>query len=142
MAAEQLPEIYFHVGMGKTGSKYIQYRVFPKFKGIRYIQRTSYNRAKKIIQKEDALKYLVSNEFDQQLEEEVKYWASTFPDTHPIIVFRRQDSWIASQYRRFIKNSYTFSFSEFIDLKNDQGCLLYTSPSPRDATLSRMPSSA
>ena len=24
----------------------------------------------------------------------------------------------------------------------DQGCLLYTSPSPRDATLSRMPSSA
>ena len=31
------------------------------------------------------------------------------------------------------------------ELKNtlkDQGCLLYTSPSPRDATLSRMPSSA
>ena len=27
------------------------------------------------------------------------------------------------------------------DLKN-KGCLLYTSPSPRDATLSRMPSSA
>ena len=25
---------------------------------------------------------------------------------------------------------------------NDFGCLLYTSPSPRDATLSRMPSSA
>ena len=24
----------------------------------------------------------------------------------------------------------------------DKGCLLYTSPSPRDATLSRMPSSA
>ena len=28
------------------------------------------------------------------------------------------------------------------DLKNDPSCLLYTSPSPRDATLSRMPSSA
>ena len=27
-------------------------------------------------------------------------------------------------------------------LDNIQGCLLYTSPSPRDATLSRMPSSA
>ena len=26
--------------------------------------------------------------------------------------------------------------------KLEQGCLLYTSPSPRDATLSRMPSSA
>ena len=27
-------------------------------------------------------------------------------------------------------------------LINEEGCLLYTSPSPRDATLSRMPSSA
>ena len=28
------------------------------------------------------------------------------------------------------------------DIKVNIGCLLYTSPSPRDATLSRMPSSA
>ena len=28
------------------------------------------------------------------------------------------------------------------DIKKDEICLLYTSPSPRDATLSRMPSSA
>ena len=28
------------------------------------------------------------------------------------------------------------------DVIEDSGCLLYTSPSPRDATLSRMPSSA
>ena len=28
------------------------------------------------------------------------------------------------------------------DVENYPGCLLYTSPSPRDATLSRMPSSA
>ena len=109
------------MGMGKTGSKYIQYRVFPKFEGIRYIQRTSYNQAQEIILKEGAPKYLVSNEFDQQLEKEVKKWAETFPDTYPIIIFRRQDSWIASQYRRFIKNSYTFSFQEFIDLENDEG---------------------
>ena len=30
----------------------------------------------------------------------------------------------------------------FTHNKNTIGCLLYTSPSPRDATLSRMPSSA
>ena len=29
-----------------------------------------------------------------------------------------------------------------VDIKLDKTCLLYTSPSPRDATLSRMPSSA
>ena len=31
---------------------------------------------------------------------------------------------------------------DYIDVKGLQICLLYTSPSPRDATLSRMPSSA
>ena len=32
--------------------------------------------------------------------------------------------------------------SGFINALTKEGCLLYTSPSPRDATLSRMPSSA
>ena len=32
--------------------------------------------------------------------------------------------------------------ASFNDTKQDNDCLLYTSPSPRDATLSRMPSSA
>ena len=31
---------------------------------------------------------------------------------------------------------------EIVKLCKEWGCLLYTSPSPRDATLSRMPSSA
>ena len=30
----------------------------------------------------------------------------------------------------------------FVEIKSDKGCLLYTSPSPRDRTRSRMPSSA
>ena len=33
-------------------------------------------------------------------------------------------------------------FSIAVDLMKASTCLLYTSPSPRDATLSRMPSSA
>ena len=33
-------------------------------------------------------------------------------------------------------------YSVDMDIFDDHSCLLYTSPSPRDATLSRMPSSA
>ena len=38
----------------------------------------------------------------------------------------------------------TWTFGHLCELKepDDYTCLLYTSPSPRDATLSRMPSSA
>ena len=37
-----------------------------------------------------------------------------------------------------------YGYYDSVELKMDGiwGCLLYTSPSPRDATLSRMPSSA
>ena len=34
------------------------------------------------------------------------------------------------------------AFDGHVTFQNFDGCLLYTSPSPRDATLSRMPSSA
>ena len=37
---------------------------------------------------------------------------------------------------------YESNDSEEIEVEQVQDCLLYTSPSPRDATLSRMPSSA
>ena len=36
----------------------------------------------------------------------------------------------------------TFAVLLYFDFTEDEDCLLYTSPSPRDATLSRMPSSA
>ena len=37
---------------------------------------------------------------------------------------------------------YNRNFSPLDQINTDNVCLLYTSPSPRDATLSRMPSSA
>jgi len=115
------PEIYFHVGLGKTGTTFLQYQVFTQLKGVKYIQRTRYKKAKHIIAKGKPVKYLVSREFDQQLETEVKDFAATYPNTTAIMVLRRHDSWIASQYRRAIKNGFTYNFNEFIDLENDTG---------------------
>ena len=39
-------------------------------------------------------------------------------------------------------NREVWTFNEGVDNRIARPCLLYTSPSPRDATLSRMPSSA
>jgi len=114
-------KIYFHVGTGKTGTTFLQYRVFPKLKGLYYIQRTRYNKVKKIINNTKHDKYLVSREFDQQLEYEVKLFSANFPEAIPIIVFRRHDGYIASQYRRFVKNGFTGDFVDFFDLENDKG---------------------
>ena len=115
------PEIYFHVGMGKVASTYLQYDVFPFYKGVHYIQRTKYKRAKQIIARGQYDKYFVSREFDQQMEAEAKDFSSAYPQARPIIIFRRHGSWIASQHRRFVKNGNPWEFDEFIDLEHDQG---------------------
>ncbi|MCF8337830.1 MAG: hypothetical protein K9I74_07570, partial [Bacteroidales bacterium] len=113
--------IYFHPGLGKTGTTYLQYKFFPKLKGIHYIQRTKYNQASRIINTTNHNKYLVSREFDRQFFEETKKFADAFPDAHPILVLRRHDKWIASQYRRLTKNGRGITFKEFIDIKNNKG---------------------
>ncbi|MFO8236037.1 MAG: hypothetical protein R6U04_11610 [Bacteroidales bacterium] len=114
-------EIYFHVGLGKTASTYLQYKVFPKFKGIYYIQRTRYEKYPKIIEQTNHKTYLISREFDRQFEREVRRMASHYPYASIIIVLRRNDSWLASQYRRYVKNGGYKSFGEFVDIENNQG---------------------
>lgn len=114
-------EIFFHVGLGKTGTTYLQYKVFPKLKDIFYIQRTRYKNSLQIIERSSQTKILVSNEFDRQLEQEAKWFSAKYPEAKVIIVFRRHDSWIASQYRRFVKNGFYKDFSDFFDIDNDMG---------------------
>jgi len=114
-------DLFCHVGLGKTASTYLQYKFLPKLKGIRYIQRTRYHRFDRIIARTKHTKYLVSREFDRQFEREVKKIAEKFPGAHIIIVLRRNDGWIASQYRRYVKNGGIEPFENFVDLENDQG---------------------
>lgn len=114
------PEVYFHVGLGKVASTYLQYNVFPKLKGIHYIQRTKYKKSVDIIRQGKYKKYLVSREFDRQFEEEVRWFSSYFPHTKVIICFRRNDSWIASQYRKAVKNGFHWGFEDFFDLDHPE----------------------
>lgn len=114
-------ELYCHVGLGKTASTYLQYRFFPKLKGVYYIQRTKYRRFDRIIESTAHSKYFVSREFDRQFEREVRKIAGRYPEARIIIVLRRNDSWIASQYRRYVKNGGSQPFERFLDLDHDRG---------------------
>ncbi len=115
------PEIFFHVGLGKVASTYLQHRFFPKLKNIRYIPTNRYRRCKKLISSLSDNRFLVSREFDRQLERELAWFTETFPSPHVIVIFRRHGSWIASQYRRYVKNGWYWDFDRFIDLDDDAG---------------------
>ena len=65
-----------------------------------------------------------------------KYWLNSLAPTIVMIILLIVGYWI-TEYKIMTKQNYVPSANEFYN-----SCLLYTSPSPRDATLSRMPSSA
>lgn len=121
MDTVQQPEVYFHVGLGKTASTWLQNKVFGHFEGITYLHPTEYKHWKETIAHSHKAKVLISREMDQQLEREVKKFAAVYPDTIPIILLRNNAQWIASQYRRFLKNGYPLSFKEFFDVEQDTG---------------------
>ena len=116
MSKDNSPEIYFHVGLGKVASSYLQQRVFPKLEDIEYISTHKYKKSPSIIAQDESKKYLVSREFDRQYEDELRWFAKHYPSARIIIIFRRHDSWIASQYRRFVKNGHTMPFGDFFNL--------------------------
>lgn len=121
MDSRKVPEVYFHVGLGKTASTWLQNKVFGKFQGVLYIHPTAYTQWRKAVVNTMYDKVLISREMDQQLEREVSAFAAVRPDTHAIIVMRTNAQWIASQYRRFLKNGYCFTFEEFFDVEHDNG---------------------
>ena len=61
--------------------------------------------------------YLISREFDRPLEQEIKKISNVFPQTKIIIVFRKHEKWISSQFKRMSKNGWHWSFEQFY--KND-----------------------
>jgi hypothetical protein len=114
--------VTFHIGLGKTGSTYLQHKFFPKLKGVTYIHSRKYHRVFDLLQqKNDGGSYFVSREFDQQLERECTKIAGHYPDAKIIMVLRPPESWIASQYRRFAKNGIHENFQEFFDIEHDAG---------------------
>jgi len=112
-------KIYFHVGLGKTGSTYLQKKVFPKLRNIKYIPTNQYRKSKIILNGKSEGNFLLSREFDIQLKQQLRWFVSTYPETKVIIVFRKHDQWLLSQYKRHVKNGWYKGFDAFFSLEND-----------------------
>lgn len=114
-------QIFFHVGTAKTGSTFLQNRVFPKLRKIHYIPTNRFKKVFSILAKTSFNKYLISREFDRQMAYEVYKFSAQYPDAQPIIVFRQQHTYAASQYRRVVKNGFKGDFKTFFDLEGNSG---------------------
>ncbi|KPM49806.1 hypothetical protein [Jiulongibacter sediminis] len=107
-------EIYFHVGVERTGTKYLQKSIFPSYKKLHFINKDRYPEAKEIILKKEHKRYLVSMELNlnSHFEVEVNDFLSAFPQARIIMVMRPLSGWLVSHYKRIVKNGFNIRFDE------------------------------
>lgn len=114
-------ELFFHVGLAKTGSTYLQNKFFHKLEGIKYIHTSKFYKYERIISQSNEKRLLFSREFDRQFFDETAKIANLYPNAKIIIVLRSNEQWIASQYRRYVKNGGSKDINEFIDITDNKG---------------------
>ncbi len=118
-------EIFFHVGLPKTASTFLQRNVFPKFKDIQFIKKHDFKQRGPIIEQSDHRKILMSIELNPDAQggkEKLEDVSRKYPHTHPIIVLRRHGSWLKSKYKYYLRKHGSGSFDQYFDL-NDRGIL-------------------
>jgi hypothetical protein len=118
---EHNKHLYFHVGLAKTGSTYLQNKFFHKLSGLRYIHTSKFYKYNEYVKKYKDLPLLFSREFDRQFHRETLKIAQKYPQAKILIVLRSNEQWIASQYRRYVKNGGSVDIEDFIDVQNNKG---------------------
>ena len=117
--------IFFHLGLPKTASTFLQRNVFPKFNDIQFIKKHDFIHRDRIIEKTGHRKILMSIELNPDAQgglEKLKDVSQKYPHTHPIIVLRRHGSWLKSKYKYYLRKHGTRNFDRYFDLK-DKGIL-------------------
>jgi len=117
------PQIYFHVGLPKTASTFLQRNIFPKLEGIEYVKKHAFKHYHKKVRKCRAEKILFSTELNigkRRTDHKIKNFARSYPDATPIILLRRHDRWIRSKYKQHIRKHGWLHFHQFFNL-NDTG---------------------
>ena len=113
------PEVFFHVGLPKTGTTYLQRLIFPNLKGIQFYKKRLYDKHHDIIQNSDYDKYLFSCEFDKPLKERLLQIKINYPQAKIIVCFRPQVAWLASRYRYHIRKFGGATWAEFFSARNN-----------------------
>lgn len=102
MIDSEKQEIYFHLGLPKTASTYLQRVAFPQLKGIHFHKKHDFNQYK-TLSPENGDKHLFSCEMDTGIFDEMDRISQIFPGAYIILVFRSHYSWIVSKYKYSIR---------------------------------------
>lgn len=115
-------QLFFHVGMPKTASTFLQRNVFPHFQDVYFIKKHDFRHHKTLIAQTDADKILLSIELN--LDGKMGYdkmvqIAHEYPGTQPLIVLRRHSSWLKSKYKYYLRKHGMASYWQYFNPNGD-----------------------
>ena len=113
--------IYFHLGLPKVASTYLQNEVFPKLENCRFIRKREFLKYKEIDTDLASSNLLFSSEKDRGLEESLDDILKYHPNAKVIICIRRHEDWIFSKYKYYIRKHGWMNFGQFIDINSNNG---------------------
>lgn len=119
----QKKEIYFHVGLPKTASTFLQQKIFPRFKGVHFTRKRYTDKYPEIVVNTDHNKFLFSCEYADNLEVKLDLLEQRFPQAKVILVLRKHTGWISSKYKYHIRKHGSHDFRSFFDIYEDKGVL-------------------
>lgn len=118
---DQKFEMYFHLGLPKVASTYLQTQIFPHFTGINYYRKRKFNQYKTLDINALSGKYLFTEERDRKMEAAVIDIVERYPEAKFILMLRRQDKWILSRFKYHIRKHGWRTFNQFFNLDKNDG---------------------
>ena len=109
--------------MPKTATTFLQRKVFPKLKNIKYSKKHDFWKFRDVNAHADDQKYLYSWEFHENLEDALTEISSLYEYPKLIYCFRKHEDWVVSKYKYYIRKHGFKPFCEYIDLDSNKGVL-------------------
>ena len=107
-------QIFYHVGLGEGSvDTHPRTQGLSQAANIRYVPRDRYRGYQKLIERTQDRRYLISREAAYRLTQRLEEFAAFKADARVILVLRRHDRWIASHYRRYLKNGGSMEFERY-----------------------------
>ncbi len=113
--------VFFHLGLPKVASTFLQQAIFPYLEDIEFHRKRKFNDYKNLDINALSSHHLFSSEYDRGMEDVADDIVKRFPKAKFILLVRRQDKWILSRYKYYIRKHGWVKFKDFIDLENNQG---------------------
>lgn len=127
MPQQEDAQVFFHLGFPKTGSTFLQRRIFPYMPKIHFFKKHHFRKYKKI-KPEKGKKYFFTYEKDVDIRQEMDRIKEKFPEnSYIILVFRPHYKWIVSKYKNYIRKFGYLSFNKYFS-PTENDCHLKIGP--------------